>query len=205
MFGLNESTQFYVCQRYVRMNLGINGLYQIVRTEMKLPPLGGAVFIFFSKNRQQVKLLKWDGDGFLLYQKRLERGTFELPFFDPKNKQCKHALRNERSACYDRSSHGCRAFEDVASLRDSYLHTLQHGTHQVHQDRVSHQHLYGWKYHVSGEDSAGSVVEFFLFTFLYSRSPADAIHLFHAGRANYQILCRQWVYVKESYGKQADL
>ena len=89
MLGLNESTQYYVCQRYVRMNLGINGLYQIVRTEMELPPLGGAVFIFFSKNRQQVKLLKWDGDGFLLYPKRLERGTFELPFFDPKNKQCK--------------------------------------------------------------------------------------------------------------------
>ena len=49
MFGLNESTQYYVCQRYVRMNLGINGLYQIVRTEMELPPLGGAVFIFFSR------------------------------------------------------------------------------------------------------------------------------------------------------------
>ena len=89
MFGLNENTQYYVCQRYVRMNMGINGLYQIVRTEMELPPLGGAVFIFFSKNRQQVKMLKWDGDGFLLYQKRLERGTFELPFFDPQSKQCK--------------------------------------------------------------------------------------------------------------------
>ena len=59
MFGLNENTQYYVCQRYVRMNMGINGLYQIVRTEMELPPLGGAVFIFFSKNRQQVKI-KWD-------------------------------------------------------------------------------------------------------------------------------------------------
>jgi hypothetical protein len=33
--------------------------------------------------------IKWDGDGFLLYQKRLERGTFELPFFDPQSKQCK--------------------------------------------------------------------------------------------------------------------
>ena len=42
MFGLNENTQYYVCQRYVRMNTGINGLYQIVRTEMELPPLGGA-------------------------------------------------------------------------------------------------------------------------------------------------------------------
>ena len=51
MFGLNENTQYYVCQQYVRMNMGINGLYQIVRTEMELPPLGGAVFIFFSKNR----------------------------------------------------------------------------------------------------------------------------------------------------------
>ena len=51
MFGLNENTQYYVCQRYVRMNMGINGLYQIVRTEMELPTLGGAVFIFFSKNR----------------------------------------------------------------------------------------------------------------------------------------------------------
>ena len=49
--------------------------------------------VFFSKNRQQVKMLKWDGDGFLLYQKRLERGTFELPFFDPKNKQCKMPYR----------------------------------------------------------------------------------------------------------------
>lgn len=53
-------------------------------------------------------------------------------------------------------------------------------------------------------NSAGSVVEFFLFTFLCSRTPADAIHLFHAGRANHQILCRQWVYVKESHGKQTD-
>lgn len=75
------------------MNLGINGLYKIVRSEMELPPLGGAVFIFFSKNRQQVKMLKWDGDGFLLYQKRLERGTFELPLFTPSNKRCEMSYK----------------------------------------------------------------------------------------------------------------
>ena len=81
MFGLEDSRRYYVCQRYVRMNMGINGLSRIVCNEMRQPLLGGDVFIFFGKSRQMVKLLCWDGDGFLLYQKRLERGTFELPLF----------------------------------------------------------------------------------------------------------------------------
>ena len=80
--------RYYVCQRYVRMNMGINGLYKLVSQEMDLPPLSGAVFIFFSKNRQQVKLLRWDTDGFTLYQKRLERGTFEIPYFNTGKKAC---------------------------------------------------------------------------------------------------------------------
>ena len=81
MFGLEDSRRYYVCQRYVRMNMGINGLSSIVSNELKRPLLNGDVFIFFGKGRQMVKLLCWDGDGFLLYQKRLEKGTFELPRF----------------------------------------------------------------------------------------------------------------------------
>ena len=38
MFGLNDGMRYYVCQRYVRMNLGINGLYKLVSQEMDLPP-----------------------------------------------------------------------------------------------------------------------------------------------------------------------
>ena len=83
MFGLEESRRYYVCQHYVRMNTGINGLSKIVGNELKRPLLNGDVFIFFGKSRQMVKLLCWDGDGFLLYQKRLEKGTFELPRFRP--------------------------------------------------------------------------------------------------------------------------
>ena len=88
MVGLNDGQRYCGCQRYVRMNLGVNGLYKLVSQEMGLPPLSGAVFIFFSKNRQQVKLLRWDTDGFTLYQKRLERGTFEIPYFNPGKKAC---------------------------------------------------------------------------------------------------------------------
>ena len=61
------------------MRNGINGLSRIVRDEMGLAPLGGGIFVFFSKNRQSVKLLRWDSDGFSPYHKRLERGTFEAP------------------------------------------------------------------------------------------------------------------------------
>ena len=93
MFGLEDSRRYYVCQRYVRMNLGINGLSRMVSNELKQPVLSGDVFIFFGKRRQVVKLLCWDGDGFLLYQKRLEKGTFELPLFKPGQKAAEMPYR----------------------------------------------------------------------------------------------------------------
>ena len=93
MFGLEDCRRYYVCQRYVRMNTGINGLSKIVSNELNRPLLNGDVFIFFGKNRQMVKLLCWDGDGFLLYQKRLERGTFELPRFKPDQKAAEMPYR----------------------------------------------------------------------------------------------------------------
>ena len=89
MFGLTEGMSYYVCQRYVNMRLGINGLYKLVSQEMGEPPLGGVVFIFFGKSRQSMKILRWDTDGFMLYHKRLERGTFELPFCDTSKKAYK--------------------------------------------------------------------------------------------------------------------
>ena len=79
MFGLSESTVYYMCQHPVDMRKGINGLYKLVRSEMKMSPLTGCVFIFYGKNHQSIKLLRWDTDGFVLYQKRLEKGTFEIP------------------------------------------------------------------------------------------------------------------------------
>lgn len=82
MFGLNEKCRYYFCQRQVNMSNGINGLYKIIKNEMYLSPISGDIFIFFSRNKRNVKLLKWDTDGFLLYHKRLEKGSFEMPDFD---------------------------------------------------------------------------------------------------------------------------
>ena len=66
------------------MRLGFNGLSGIVFNEMKENPFaGGTIYTFFNARRTQVKLLIWDGDGFSMYYKRLSRGTFGQPVFDP--------------------------------------------------------------------------------------------------------------------------
>lgn len=61
------------------MRKGINGLTAIIRSQLGRSPLSGDVFIFFNRQRNQVKLILWENDGFGLYLKRLERGTFEVP------------------------------------------------------------------------------------------------------------------------------
>ena len=61
------------------MRKGYDGLCGLVRNEWKKDPLSGDVFIFLSKQRNKIKLLHWQNDGFVIYSKRLEKGTFELP------------------------------------------------------------------------------------------------------------------------------
>ena len=61
------------------MRKGFDSLSGLVTSELQMSALSGAVFIFFNKKHTQVKLLLWEGDGFSMYYKRLEKGTYELP------------------------------------------------------------------------------------------------------------------------------
>lgn len=61
------------------MRKGIDSLSGIVSNELKKNPLTGDLFIFMNARRNQLKMLHWQGDGFALYYKRLEKGTYELP------------------------------------------------------------------------------------------------------------------------------
>lgn len=75
-------TQFHRCYLYrgdTDMRKGIDSLCGLVRNELGKDPLSGELFIFFCRARRRVKLLLWEEDGFALYHKRLERGTYEMP------------------------------------------------------------------------------------------------------------------------------
>jgi len=64
------------------MRKGFQGLASIVRQEMQCDVLSGDIFVFLSKRRNRIKLLRFEGDGYAIFYKRLEKGTFEMPKYD---------------------------------------------------------------------------------------------------------------------------
>jgi transposase len=79
MLHLSASCNYYLYSGHTDMRKGFDGLRGIVKSQMALDALNGSVFIFLNRRRTQVKLLLWEGDGFAIYYKRLEKGTYELP------------------------------------------------------------------------------------------------------------------------------
>lgn len=63
------------------MRKSINGLASIVQGTFKIDLFQGAVFVFCNKNKDKIKVLHWDKDGFALYYKRREKGRFRWPNF----------------------------------------------------------------------------------------------------------------------------
>lgn len=55
---------------------GIDGLVAVCRRQLQADPMTGALFIFTARNRKSIKILAYDGQGFILYQKRLSAGRF---------------------------------------------------------------------------------------------------------------------------------
>ena len=82
MFALTESMNYYLCPQVIDMRKGLYGLFHFVKTEMGRNPTSGEVFIFVGRNRSTLKILHWESGGFVLYYKRLEKGTFQLPELD---------------------------------------------------------------------------------------------------------------------------
>ncbi|MDR0796958.1 MAG: IS66 family insertion sequence element accessory protein TnpB [Tannerella sp.] len=76
----------YLCCGHTDMRKSINGLSAIVSSSFSLDPFSETLFVFCNKNRDRIKILEWDGDGFWLYFKRLERGRFRWPASDPDSK-----------------------------------------------------------------------------------------------------------------------
>jgi transposase len=76
MLNIPASTKIFVCTQPVDMRLSFDGLAGMVHTHFAMNALSGHLFVFFSRRRDRMKVLAWDVDGFVLYYKRLEKGSF---------------------------------------------------------------------------------------------------------------------------------
>ena len=61
------------------MRCGFDRLAERVKTVLGEDPQSGHLFVFRSRRGDRLKILLWDGDGFVLWYKRLEAGVFKLP------------------------------------------------------------------------------------------------------------------------------
>lgn len=78
----SDRYRYFIYRGNCDMRKGYDGLSGLVRNELKKDPLSGDVFIFLSKQRNKIKILHWQKDGFVIYSKRLEKGTYELPKYN---------------------------------------------------------------------------------------------------------------------------
>ena len=70
--------EIYVALEPIDLRCGFNRLSGIAREQFGGDPRSGALFVFFGKKRNAVKLLFWDGTGQCLFYKRLDAGRFRV-------------------------------------------------------------------------------------------------------------------------------
>ena len=82
MLTLHSSLKFELYLDGTDMRKSFDSLCGIVQDNLNTNPTNGTVYLFVNKLHNKIKILHWRTGGFVLYYKRLEKGTFELPRYD---------------------------------------------------------------------------------------------------------------------------
>lgn len=76
---ISYQLRIFLCTEPADMRKNVNGLSGLVRKSMMLDPLTGHLFVFRNQRGDRLKVLYWDSDGFTIWYKQLQRGTFRFP------------------------------------------------------------------------------------------------------------------------------
>ena len=76
MIAFNRRTKIFVCKEATDMRASYDSLFARARDVIQQDPRSGHLFLFVNRNRTSCKTLYYDGTGFVILSKRLERGRF---------------------------------------------------------------------------------------------------------------------------------
>ena len=76
---ITVAKDIYIACGYTDMRKSIDGFAALVQQQFRMDPFSPALFLFCGKRRDRFKALLWEGDGFIIFYKRLENGTFRWP------------------------------------------------------------------------------------------------------------------------------
>jgi transposase len=79
MLNLNEGVSVYLACGSTDLRKSIDGLAALVSQVFELDLFSHSLFVFCNRDRDKLKILVWDTNGFWLYYRRLERGRFRWP------------------------------------------------------------------------------------------------------------------------------
>jgi transposase len=79
VLSLPPTVRILLATQPADMRRGFDGLAALVRDVLRDDPLSGHLFVFRNRRGDRCKILYWDRSGFVLWYKRLERGTFRFP------------------------------------------------------------------------------------------------------------------------------
>ena len=79
MLSFPSAVKIYLCRQPTDMRRSFDSLAMMVQSVIKQNPLSGYLFVFRNKRGNCLKLLYWDRDGYAIWYKRLEKGTFDIP------------------------------------------------------------------------------------------------------------------------------
>jgi transposase len=79
MLTLSPQVKVFLALLPTDMRKGFDSLAALVQETLQLDPLSGHLFVFRSRRGDRLKILYWDAQGYTLWYRRLEQGTFRFP------------------------------------------------------------------------------------------------------------------------------
>lgn len=87
MFLLSPQTKVFLAKAPTDMRKSFRSLITLAEAVLEQDPVSGHLFVFVNGRRDMMKILHWDGSGFWIWYRQLERGTFQLPEHPPSSNE----------------------------------------------------------------------------------------------------------------------